>query len=1040
MFEGENMKSKSDIIKPIIVIKSIRFFRNLIILAILTYQSLSFAQNQNVSLVGNFNDYSGVGFTGMDYSDCWGYITQNGVEIAILGVFSGTSVINVSNPEDPIEIAFFPGENSIARDIKTYKNYAYITDDFGGLDILNLSNAPEEVTKVKTLSTVPTHNLFIDTTTAVMYLANAWSDGETNVYSLEDPENPVYISEFGRECHDIFVQDGIAYSAEGFQGTLGIYDISDHENPELLTTLNIPGGGYVHNVWVSEDNKYMATTEETPGRKVKIWDIQDLENIEMVSEYLADNGLSHNAMILNNYIFLTHYESGLKILDISEPQNILEVGSYDTYPHSEKPAFNGAWGVYPFFENGRILVSDIQTGLYIFEFDIEEGPQIVFRNPDIIWATIGTTSETLSVELKNFGTEDLTINTISNPDPPFSLTRVPELPATIKPFESIPIMTLFSPLTEDSVNTTITISSSDASDPSVDVMLTGRGIAPAQSGICYASLGNNDPNVGSLITIDLSTGTGTLIGPTDILSDIGWTNAPSMAINSKGELFIADAGFYSQIYKVDPITGSTLFISNTGLFIIKALAFDNNDILYAGDVENDLYAVNIFTGTTTLIGNMGLNIRGMAFDPTDGTLWASDNRGDIYTIILETGNGTKVGNTGIDYSTPDICFDEIGNLYGSVGGGVESNSLISIDKFSGKGSIIGPIGFKSVSGMATRLDTTWMVKPQSISINKTILNPGSDTLHIQGKIDNPNGHMLTVKAIIESYNLDNSDTLTLLDDGAHQDSSARDNIFGGSLPAKSGHGYFNVSILAYPTEAGYLNNFLKDAAQFTTAGPVAFYDYTITSEDTIPNPGDNLLVFKIALKNESLTDSVINIKAKVLSLDTCASVRGFDREYNNIAPGEVSEPTQGIVLSFDENCPPGSGIDFAVNILSDGYLFWSDTFTVYVDSTVSSIVNRDPRIPTTYSLDKNFPNPFNPTTTIDYQLPFSSDIELSIYNLLGQKVTTLVSKQQSVGYYQVNWDASGFASGIYYYRIEAHATHSKQQNPFVQTRKLILVK
>ncbi|MCP4360457.1 MAG: T9SS type A sorting domain-containing protein, partial [Chloroflexi bacterium] len=84
--------------------------------------------------------------------------------------------------------------------------------------------------------------------------------------------------------------------------------------------------------------------------------------------------------------------------------------------------------------------------------------------------------------------------------------------------------------------------------------------------------------------------------------------------------------------------------------------------------------------------------------------------------------------------------------------------------------------------------------------------------------------------------------------------------------------------------------------------------------------------------------------------------------------------------------------------------------------------NEIPGLPKKMTLFQNYPNPFNPKTTINYQLPMLSNVELSIYNLLGQKVATLVSKQQSVGYYQIDWDASGFASGIYYYRIEAQAT------------------
>jgi len=76
-------------------------------------------------------------------------------------------------------------------------------------------------------------------------------------------------------------------------------------------------------------------------------------------------------------------------------------------------------------------------------------------------------------------------------------------------------------------------------------------------------------------------------------------------------------------------------------------------------------------------------------------------------------------------------------------------------------------------------------------------------------------------------------------------------------------------------------------------------------------------------------------------------------------------------------------------------------------------------IPKRFLLAQNYPNPFNPTTTINYELPITNNVQLSVYNLMGQKVATLVSGRQGAGYHSVVWDASGMASGIYYYRLEA---------------------
>jgi predicted GH43/DUF377 family glycosyl hydrolase len=89
-------------------------------------------------------------------------------------------------------------------------------------------------------------------------------------------------------------------------------------------------------------------------------------------------------------------------------------------------------------------------------------------------------------------------------------------------------------------------------------------------------------------------------------------------------------------------------------------------------------------------------------------------------------------------------------------------------------------------------------------------------------------------------------------------------------------------------------------------------------------------------------------------------------------------------------------------------------------------------VPSNFVLMQNYPNPFNPTTVIIWQLAVSSHVDLSVYNILGKKVATLVSGKQKAGLHQVEWDATGFASGIYYYIIKA--------GEFRDVKKMILIK
>lgn len=89
-------------------------------------------------------------------------------------------------------------------------------------------------------------------------------------------------------------------------------------------------------------------------------------------------------------------------------------------------------------------------------------------------------------------------------------------------------------------------------------------------------------------------------------------------------------------------------------------------------------------------------------------------------------------------------------------------------------------------------------------------------------------------------------------------------------------------------------------------------------------------------------------------------------------------------------------------------------------------------LPTEYGMDQNFPNPFNPTTQINYQLPEKNDVTLQIYDILGNLVSTLVNEEMDAGYHSVVWNASGFSSGVYFYTIRSGS--------FITTKKLVLLK
>jgi hypothetical protein len=115
-----------------------------------------------------------------------------------------------------------------------------------------------------------------------------------------------------------------------------------------------------------------------------------------------------------------------------------------------------------------------------------------------------------------------------------------------------------------------------------------------------------------------------------------------------------------------------------------------------------------------------------------------------------------------------------------------------------------------------------------------------------------------------------------------------------------------------------------------------------------------------------------------------------------------------------------------------------DTFIFFTSDSVNAADNLGGKVPEQYTLLQNYPNPFNPSTLFRYALPTRSWVKLEIYNLLGQRVLTLVDQTQDAGYYEMKWNAE-VSSGIYFYRLEA-VDVSNSSNTFVELKRMILLK
>jgi hypothetical protein len=112
----------------------------------------------------------------------------------------------------------------------------------------------------------------------------------------------------------------------------------------------------------------MMSTEETTGKTIKYWDIASPTNPAIRSEVLDPDGqMAHNAHVKGSFAYVSHYSAGIRIYDLSDPDNVTEAAYYDTYPGASG-LFAGCWGAFPFFASGKVLASDRVTGLYVLFF------------------------------------------------------------------------------------------------------------------------------------------------------------------------------------------------------------------------------------------------------------------------------------------------------------------------------------------------------------------------------------------------------------------------------------------------------------------------------------------------------------------------------------------------------------------------------------------------------------------------------------------------------------------------------------------------
>jgi choice-of-anchor B domain-containing protein len=387
----------------------------LFLLSIVTF----FSQAQtNIELLGHINYQS---LHDANLNDVWGYADELGNEYAIVGTTKGTSIVDVTDPMNPIEVFWLAGSTSIWRDPSVHGDFAYVTTEAeDGLTIIDLSPLPSSTVLPTTLYTgslgsewQSAHTCFVDEN-GVAYIFGA-NRGQGGVIMLDVQTTPMAPIELGIfddwYAHDGFVRNDTMYLAHINDGFFSMVDVSDKANPILIGTKHTPNN-FTHNIWPSQDGNYVFTTDEVSGAFITSYSIQNSAAIEEVDRTQHSPGtgvIPHNTHVKGDFLITSYYSDGITIHDITNPESIILVGDYDTYP-TQTSGFDGCWGVYPFLPSGTIIAADITEGLYLLNPTYKKASYLI---GDVVDAVTNLPLSQVSVQIVGNSEADYT-NTLGH--------------------------------------------------------------------------------------------------------------------------------------------------------------------------------------------------------------------------------------------------------------------------------------------------------------------------------------------------------------------------------------------------------------------------------------------------------------------------------------------------------------------------------------------------------------------------------------------------------------------------------------------------
>ena len=350
---------------------------------------------------------------GVRVNDIWGWTDPaTGREYALVGRRDGTSFVDVSDPTRPRYVGQLlrteGSPPSVHRDIKVYADHAFIVADGArdhGVQVFDLTQLRDVTAPVTFDETAhydgiaSAHNIVINEESGFAYSVGNKAGGETcggglHIIDIREPTSPSFAGCFadpltGRantgathdaQCVTYRGPDqehvGKEICLGSNQTAMSIADVSDPANAAVISRASYPSLGFTHQGWLTEDHRYFYMNDELDEiagllkTRTLIWDLTDLDDPQLVKEHFGtQEGSDHNLYIRGDLMYQSNYRSGLRVLDISDRENPVEIGYFDTVPYGDNsPGMGfGSWSNYPFFESGIVILTSNYEGLFILK-------------------------------------------------------------------------------------------------------------------------------------------------------------------------------------------------------------------------------------------------------------------------------------------------------------------------------------------------------------------------------------------------------------------------------------------------------------------------------------------------------------------------------------------------------------------------------------------------------------------------------------------------------------------------------------------------